>query len=158
MGLSIKTLGGASPSRQTGEFYSFIITFNPTSFVSPFSLPFLSFFFFFPFRPSQCEICLWCYFFFRIRGLWRWALISLTVLPSLSSFYDSFLPFSLLWWSPLYPYLPLAILLRFPRPFFNSPCALSQGLPRNHRNKRRTLRSKRLILVSPLFSLFPFFF
>ena len=52
MGLSIKTLGGASPSRQMGKLFSFIITFNPTSFVSPFSLPFLSFFFFFFFSLS----------------------------------------------------------------------------------------------------------
>ena len=54
MGSSTKTLGGASPSRQMGELYSFIIMFNPISFVSPFSLPFLSFFFFsfflFPFQ------------------------------------------------------------------------------------------------------------
>ena len=54
MRLSTKTLGGASPCRQTGELYSFIITFNPISFVPRFSLPFLSSFslFFFPFRPS----------------------------------------------------------------------------------------------------------
>ena len=55
MGLSIKTLGGASPSRQMGELFSFIITFNPTSFVSPFSLPFLSFFFFF-FLSGQASV------------------------------------------------------------------------------------------------------
>ena len=73
-------------------------------------------------------------------------------------------PFLLLWRSPLYPYLPLAILLRFPHPFFNSPCAFSQGLPRNQRNKRRRLRFKRPILVSPfsppffLFFFFPFSF
>ena len=52
MGSSTKTLGGASPSRQMGELYSFIIMFNPISFVSPFSLPFLSFFFLFFFSFS----------------------------------------------------------------------------------------------------------
>ena len=133
--------------------------FNTISFVSPFSLPFLSSFslFFFPFKLSQCEICLWCCFFFRIRRLWRWVLITLIVFPFPSSFYASFLPFFLLWRSPLYPYPPLAVLLRLPNPFFNLLCALFQSLPRNQRNKRRRLLPKRLILVSPL-SLFFFIF
>ena len=155
MGLSTKTLGGASLSRQTGELYSFIITFNPISSVSPFSLPFLSSFslFFFPFRPSQCEICLWCCFFFRIRGLWRWVLHSLTVFPFPSSFYAAFLPlffFFFVMVKPLYPYPHLAVLLRLSHPFFNLLCAFSQSFPRNQRNKRRRLRFKRPILVSPL--------
>ena len=133
--------------------------FNTISFVSPFSLPFLSSFslFFFPFKLSQCEICLWCCFFFRIRRLWRWVLITLIVFPFPSSFYASFLPFFLLWRSPLYPYPPLALLLRLPNPFFNLLCALFQSLPRNQRNKRRRLLPKRPILVSPL-SLFFYFF
>ena len=161
MGLSIKTLGGASPSRQMGELFSFIITFNPTSFVSPFSLPFLSFFFFFFFLISgQASVRSASGATSSLEsedsegGRWSVLLCSLPFLP----FMPLSCPFLCYGEAPLYPYLPLAILLRFPRLFFNSPCALSQGLPRNHRNKRRTLRSKRSILVSPLFSLFLFFF
>ena len=45
MGSSTKTLGGAPLSKKTSELCSFIIAFNPIPFVSPFSLPFLSFFF-----------------------------------------------------------------------------------------------------------------
>ena len=67
-------------------------------------------------------------------------------------------PLLLLWRSPLYLYFPLAILLRFPYPFFNLPCALSQGLPRNQRSKRRRLRFRRLMLVSPFFAFFFFCF
>ena len=67
-------------------------------------------------------------------------------------------PLLLLWRSPLYLYFPLAILLRFPYPFFNLPCALSQGLPRNKRSKRWRLRFRRLMLVSPFFAFFFFLF
>ena len=38
MGSSTKTLRGALLSKQTSEFCSFIIVFNPSSFASPFSL------------------------------------------------------------------------------------------------------------------------
>ena len=38
MGSSTKSLGGALLSKQMGELYSFIIAFNPISFVSLFSL------------------------------------------------------------------------------------------------------------------------
>ena len=43
----------------------------------------------------------------------------------------------LLWQSPQYPFLPLAIFLRFPHPFFNVLRVLSQSPPRNQRSKRR---------------------
>ena len=39
MGLSTKTLRGTPLSKHTGELCSFIIAFNPISFVSLFSLP-----------------------------------------------------------------------------------------------------------------------
>ena len=45
MGSSTKTLRGTPLSKHTGELCFFIIAFNPIPFVSPFSLPFLSFFF-----------------------------------------------------------------------------------------------------------------
>ena len=48
IGSSTKTLGDASPSRQTGEIYSFIIVFNPIS-CGPFFSSLLEFFFF-PFQ------------------------------------------------------------------------------------------------------------
>ena len=51
MGSSTKTFGGASPSRKTGELYSFIIVFNPISCV-PFFSSFPEFFFFFFFSFS----------------------------------------------------------------------------------------------------------
>ena len=51
MGSSTKTFGGASPSRKTGELYSFIIVFNPISCV-PFFSSFPEFFFFFSFSLS----------------------------------------------------------------------------------------------------------
>ena len=38
MGSSTKTLGGALLSKQTSELCSFILVFNPSSFMSPFSL------------------------------------------------------------------------------------------------------------------------
>ena len=165
MGSSTKTLGGASPSRQMGELYSFIIMFNPISFVSPFSLPFLSFssffFFFFSFSLSgQASVRSASGVASSLKskdsegGRWSVLLCSLPLLPFMPLSYH----FLLLWWNPLYPYLPLAIFLRFPHPFFNSPCAFSQGLPRNQRNKRRKLPSKRPILVSPISPLFLFSF
>ena len=163
MGSSTKTLGGTSPYRQMGELYSFIIMFNPISFVSPFSLPFLRFFFFF-FLSGQASVRSASSVASSLKskdsegGRWSVLLCSLPLLPFMPLSYH----FLLLWWNPLYPYLPLAIFLRFPHLFFNSPCAFSQGLPRNQRNKRRRLRSKRPILVSlisPLFLFsFPFFF
>ena len=155
MGLSIKTLGGAPPSRQMGEFCSFIIAFNPISFVSPFSLPFLCFFFFF-FFSSQASVRSTSGAASSLEledfegGCWSVLLCSLSLLLFMPLSY----PLLLLWRNFLYPYLPLAILLRFSHPFFNSPCALSQGLPRNQRNKRRRLHFKRPILVSLFFYFF----
>ena len=64
---------------------------------------------------------------------------------------------SLLWRSSQYPYLPLAISPRFPHPFFNVLCVLSQSPPRNQRSERTKPHYRKLIQVLPLFSL-PFFF
>ena len=158
MGSSIKTLRGAPLSKQTGELCSFITAFNPISFVSLFSFSWEFFFFFSLSGQASVRSTSGATSSLESEdseGV-RWSVL-LCSLPLLL-FMPVSCPFLLLWRSLLYPYLPLAILLRFPRLFFNSPCALSQGLPRNHRNKRRTLRSKRSILVSPLFSLFLFFF
>ena len=154
MGSSTKTFGGTSPSRKTGELYSFIIVFNPFP-VALFLFLSWGFFFFFPFSFSfsgQVSVRFATGIAYSLEsedsegGHWSILLCSFPLLL----FVPLSCPFLLLWRSPLYPYLPLAILLRFPHPFFNSPCALSQGLPRNHRNKRRRLRFKRPILVSPL--------
>ena len=56
--------------------------------------------------------------------------------------------------SPLRLCLFSAVMLRFPHPFFNLLCALSQSLLRNQRSNMSRFRLRSPILVSP----FPFFF
>ena len=165
MGSSTKTLGGASPSRQMGELYSFIIMFNPISFVSPFSLPFLSFssfffffFFFFPFRPSQCEICLWCCFFFKIKGLWRWALISLIVFPSPSSFYASFLPFSFVMAKPLVSLPSFSHFFEVSSPFLQLAMCSFSGSSKKSEEEEEETPLQEANTGFPYFPSFSFFF
>ena len=57
-------------------------------------------------------------------------------------------------------YLLSVVMLKFPHPFFNLLCVLSQSLLRNQRSKRRRFHPRRPILVSLFFFLppLPFFF
>ena len=136
MGSSTTTLGGAPLSKQTGELCSFITAFNPISFVSPFL--FLESFFFFLFSIlCQASLRSTSGVAFSLESEdseGRHRSVLLCSLPLLL-FMPLSCPFLLLWQSPLYPYLPLVILLRFPHPFFNSPYALSQDLPRSEERR-----------------------
>ena len=135
--------------------FFFIIAFNSISLLSPFSLlPLLNSFF-----PFSFYVKLVWRLFLALPLLWNHRILKVGVdrlyCVSFSSFL--FMPFPyllLLWRSPLRLYLLSAVLLRFPHPFFNLLCVLSQSLLRNQRSKRRRFCPRRLILVSR----FPFFF